>query len=155
MDMNKDKYVDESWKEQAEEEKTKFSSQEEQSEDASLEAGSPVHEHSSHDHDHCGCSGEDHGDGEDFEMNFLNYVTSLGYQAMIFMGDIPNPITNEKDKNFDQAKFLVDTLIMLKEKTAGNLNEQESNLLENSIYELQMRYIQITQEDAPGTKEAS
>ena len=51
--------------------------------------------------------------------------------------------------NLGQAKFLIDTLTMLKEKTAGNLNEQEHNLLESSIYELQMKYVQISQAETP------
>ena len=69
---------------------------------------------------------------------------------MIFMGEIPNPPSNEIDKNLDQAKFLIDTLSMLREKTEGNLNEQEKTLLENSVYELQMKYVQ-----ASGDKEST
>lgn len=150
--MNKDKSVDESWKEQAEEDKSKLSEKEGQ---VTGEAEVSAQEHS-HDQHECGC-GEEHGDGGggDFEMNFLNYVTSLGYQAMIFLGDIPHPMTNQKDKNLEQAKMLVDTLAMLKEKTAGNLSEQENTLLENSVYELQMRYMQVSQEDAAGAQEAA
>ncbi|MBF0484761.1 MAG: DUF1844 domain-containing protein [Candidatus Omnitrophica bacterium] len=78
------------------------------------------------------------------EIDFLNYILSLGYQAMIFLGEIPNPVTNQQEKNFEQAKLLIDTLSMLKEKTKGNLTEQESNLLENTVSELQMKYVELT-----------
>lgn len=84
---------------------------------------------------------ESHGS---IEINFLNYVTSLGFQALIFMGEIPHPITNEKEENLGQAKFLIDTLVMIREKTKGNLDDKEENLLDASIYELQIKYLEIT-----------
>lgn len=146
--MDKEKYVDESWKEQAVEEKDKLAETAEQGTPA-VEAQQQTTEASST--DTCGC-GHDHdhdqGHDHDLEINFLNYITSLGFQAMIFMGDIPNPVTNEVEKNLTQAKFLIDTLAMLKEKTAGNLDEQEQNLLQSSLYELQLRYVDRSKESS-------
>jgi len=66
---------------------------------------------------------------------------------MIFLGEMPNPTTNQTEKNLDQAKFIIDTLTMIKEKTEGNLNEQEQNILNSSIYELQMKYVDVTQKE--------
>lgn len=139
--MNKEKYIDESWKEQASCEKDKLADvamqQEEISEasdQTSVQSEAPA---SDTEHSH------------DAEINFLNYVTSLGFQAMIFMGEIPNPVTNQVEKNLSQAKFLIDTLSMLKEKTSGNLTDQENNLLDNSIYELQMKYVQLIPQETP------
>ena len=136
--MNKEKYVDESWKEQATEEKDKL-------EDvvAQQEAAPAAENQASPEEEVAGGSEQ----ANDVEVNFLNYVTSLGFQAMIFMGVIPNPVTNEVEKNLAQAKFLVDTLSMLKEKTSGNLTDQENSLLESSVYELQTRYVQLVQEE--------
>jgi hypothetical protein len=88
--------------------------------------------------DDCGC-GQDHG-GE-MKVSFLNYIMSMGYQAMIFVGEIPNPMTGKQEVNLRQAKFLIDTLGLLKEKTKGNLNPQEENMLTASLYELQMKYV--------------
>ena len=81
-------------------------------------------------------------DSSEVEVNFTGYVTSLAFQAMIFLGEIPNPLTNEMDKNVRQAKFLIDTLALLKEKTAGNLNKEEEDLLNASVYELQLKYVE-------------
>jgi hypothetical protein len=67
---------------------------------------------------------------------------SMGYQAMIFVGEIPNPMTGKQETNLRQAKFLIDTLQLLKEKTKGNLNPQEENMLTASLYELQMKYVE-------------
>ena len=138
--MENKKQVDESWKDQAIEEKDIL---------AKNKAQGDVSEGDAH-AEGCGCGNDqDHG----VEVNFVNYVTSLGFQAMIFMGDIPNPMTNEVEKNLTQAKFLIDTLAMLKDKTSGNLTDQESTLLESSVYELQMRYVQHVQEETKSNGE--
>ncbi len=76
------------------------------------------------------------------QLDFFNYIASLGFQAMIFLGEMPNPITNQVDKNLKQAKFLIDTMAIIREKTTGNLSKEEAELLNGSIYELQMRYVQ-------------
>jgi hypothetical protein len=75
------------------------------------------------------------------EPDFNFFVTTLALQASIFLGAIPNPATNKKEEDFTQAKFIIDTLGMLKEKTKGNLNPQEADLLENVLYELRLQYI--------------
>lgn len=75
------------------------------------------------------------------EPDFNFFVTTLSIQASIALGQVPNPATNKKEENLEQAKFLIDTLGMLKEKTKGNLNAEETNLLENLLYELRMQYV--------------
>ena len=46
---------------------------------------------------------------------------------MIFLGEMPNPITNQVEKNLKQAKFLIDTLVILRDKTKGNLSKEEDD----------------------------
>ena len=150
--MVEEKYVDESGKEQASEEKDKLEDVAMQQPDSSK--GSQT-EASSQTTSKIEETKIDTEQIQEVEVNFLNYVTSLGFQAMIFMCEIPNPVTNEVEKNLTQAKFLIDTLTMLKEKTVGNLNEEENNLLESSIYELQMRYVQIFQKETSSKGEQS
>jgi len=82
------------------------------------------------------------------EVNFLTYITSLAFQAMVFLGEVPSPVTNKIEKSLPQAKFLIDTLSLIREKTKGNLSEQEDNLLSTSVYELQMTYVGLTKEGA-------
>ncbi len=79
------------------------------------------------------------------EPDFNFFITTLALQASIFLGQMPNPATNKKEEDLIQAKFVIDTLGMLKEKTKGNLNSEETNLLENMLYELRMQYISKTQ----------
>jgi len=75
------------------------------------------------------------------EPDFIFFVTTLSLQASIDLGQVPNPVTNKKEENLAQAKFIIDTLGMLKEKTKGNLNQDEANFLENILYELRMQYV--------------
>lgn len=78
------------------------------------------------------------------EPDFSFFITTLALQASIFLGQVANPATNKKEEDLPQAKFIIDTLGMLKEKTKGNLTQEESNLLENVLYELRMQYISKT-----------
>jgi hypothetical protein len=82
--------------------------------------------------------------GPEPKLDFFNYIASLGFQAMIFLGEMPNPITNQTEKNLKQAKFLIDTLVILRDKTKGNLSKEEDDLLNGTIYELQMRYVDLS-----------
>jgi len=80
------------------------------------------------------------------QVDFVNYVTSMALQAVIFLGDVPHPVTNKIEKNLDQAKFIIDTLIMIREKTKGNLEKPEEDILNTAIYELQSKFIAIKQQ---------
>lgn len=82
--------------------------------------------------------------GEEFippEPDFSFFLTTLALQAGIFLGEIPNPTDNRKEENLMQAKFIIDTLTMLKEKTAGNLSSEEDSMLDNILYDLRMKYV--------------
>jgi len=72
--------------------------------------------------------------------SFSIFVSSLSMQTLIFLGEIDNPITHKKEANLDQAKYIIDTLAMLKEKAKGNLDANEANLIDNVLYELRMKY---------------
>jgi len=75
------------------------------------------------------------------EPDFAFFITTLTLQASISLGQVPNPATNQKEEDLSQAKFIIDTLAMLKEKTKNNLSTDETSLLENLLYELRMVYI--------------
>jgi len=90
---------------------------------------------------------KEEGDGQELQLDFFNYIASLGFQSMIFLGEVPNPITNQVDKNLKQAKFLIDTMVVIREKTTGNLTKEEAELLNGSIYELQLRYVEAVKKE--------
>lgn len=78
------------------------------------------------------------------DTDFKFFITTLAIQASVFLGAMPNPSTNQKDEDLPQAKFLIDTLGMIKEKTKNNLDSEENTLLENVLYELRMQYLDKT-----------
>jgi len=79
------------------------------------------------------------------EPDFKFFITTLALQATIWMGEVVNPATKKKEEDLTQAKFIIDTLGMLRDKTKGNLNQEETTLLENILYELRVQYISKTQ----------
>lgn len=73
--------------------------------------------------------------------DFKFFVSTLALQASIFMGQLPNPGTQKTEEDLPQAKFIIDTLGMLQEKTKGNLAADEIELLGNVLYELRTIYL--------------
>lgn len=84
------------------------------------------------------------GDKKNVDFNF--FITTLSLQASISLGQVPNPATNKTEEDLNQAKFLIDTLGVLQEKTKGNLTKDESGLLENLLYELRTVYLNNNKE---------
>ena len=80
------------------------------------------------------------------EANFLNYIKSIVMQSMIFLGVAPSPITHRIERNLKQAKLLLDTLVMIRVKTKGNLTPQEMEVLDNAVNELKKKYEEIIEE---------
>jgi hypothetical protein len=72
---------------------------------------------------------------------FTFFLSTLSMQAMIALGDIPHPATNQPHLDLEQARYMIDVLAMLQLKTKGNLTPEESELLQNLLYELRMRYV--------------
>lgn len=74
------------------------------------------------------------------EPDFNIFITSLGMQAMIFMGEMANPITNETTIELPRAKYLIETISMIKDKTKGNLTDEECKLINDMLYTLRLKY---------------
>ena len=79
------------------------------------------------------------------EINFPTFVASLNASALLQLGAIEDPTTGQKNKNLPMAKQTIDILSMLQEKTAGNLSEEEENLLKNILYDLRIMYVKEKQ----------
>lgn len=110
-----EKKVDESWKEQAESVKAKAAAAPKPAAKAKpAEASKP----------------------------FLSLVQSLGYQVLMNLGEIPNPMTQQTELNPEGAKEAIDLLIALRDKTQGNLTDDEKKMLETLITQLQIKFSQ-------------
>ena len=73
--------------------------------------------------------------------SFAALVQNLATQSAIFMADQRDPETGQSLRNLDLAKYNIDLLRVLEEKTKGNLTEDEKHLLETVLYELLMAYV--------------
>ena len=67
---------------------------------------------------------------------FMLLVTRLAYQLMMSCGLLENPVTGRADKNPGNARMLLADLEMLKEKTVGNLNEDEEAHIDKVVRDL-------------------
>ena len=78
--------------------------------------------------------------GPDLQGLFVMFASS----ALISLGDAADPSTGERHVDLDQARDAIDMLALLRDKTAGNRTEEESRLLEQIMYDLQMRFVQAS-----------
>jgi hypothetical protein len=79
------------------------------------------------------------------EINFPTFIASLNASALLQLGAIEDPTTGTKNKNLPMAKQPIDILSMMQEKTAGNLSQEEENLLKNILYDLRLMYVKEKQ----------
>ncbi len=83
-------------------------------------------------------------ENEEFNQYFLQLVLGLQSSAWMGMGKTMNPATRELKVDLNMARDSIDTLLMLKEKTKGNLTQTERGLLENAMQDLELNFIEVT-----------
>ncbi|MFQ5329193.1 MAG: DUF1844 domain-containing protein [Thermodesulfobacteriota bacterium] len=72
--------------------------------------------------------------------DFTTFMISMGASVMMHLGDMPDPVTDTVEQNLPLARHTIDTIEMLREKTRGNLTEDEEMIFENLLADLKMRY---------------
>ena len=75
-------------------------------------------------------------------LRFLDVVALFGQQAMISLGKLVNPMTGKAEKNLPAARLFIDTLEMLERKTQGNLNSDESKVLQATLTDLRLMFVE-------------
>jgi hypothetical protein len=78
------------------------------------------------------------------EARFDMFITGLAVDALISLGDMDHPTTHRRELNLEHARYLIDLLGVLEEKTRKNLNANEERLLKDTLYQLRMRYLAKT-----------
>ncbi len=124
-------FVDEDWKAQV---------QREREEAAKKSAELPAAEASAPDAE------EAFDDGGIPEASFMTLVGSLATQAMLALGVIAQPGQKEIMIDLLHAKYCIDMLAMLREKTKGNLAEDEEAELTQALAELQHVFVARAQQ---------
>ncbi len=108
--------VDDDWKSQVQAEKEALEQQQQQQAEAPPEGQMPP-------------------------ASFPMLLTTLATEAMVALGQIPHPATGKAEQNLEAAKYFIDTLGMLEEKTQGNLETDESQSLTDVLHQLRMAFV--------------
>jgi polyhydroxyalkanoate synthesis regulator phasin len=83
-------------------------------------------------------------------QRFVEFVMMHAQNAALFLGQIPNPRTGEGEVNLELAKMFIDQLVMIQDKTRGNLSNEETTVLRNALSNLQMAYVEVAQTQKAG-----
>lgn len=75
-------------------------------------------------------------------INFSTFIISLSTQALMHLGEMSNPVTGQVEKDVEVAKQTIDIIGMLSEKSKGNLDETEEQLVREVLYNLRMKYVE-------------
>ena len=76
-------------------------------------------------------------------VSFDAFVVSLATTAAVHFGDMSDPSSGEKTPaNLEAAGHAIEMLVLLQEKTKGNLTDEEERFLEQVLYELRLRYVE-------------
>jgi len=126
-EKNKEKkiIVDEDWKHQAQREKEMLAAQEEAEKEKDKDEG------------------EDRPRGPLPEGNFAALVSMLTTQALFSLGLLQIKGQDKREPDLELAKYNIDMLQTLEEKTKGNLTKEEETVLTNTLNDLRMGYVQI------------
>ena len=75
------------------------------------------------------------------EVTFASFVLSLNTTALFHLGELAHPESGETMVDLALVKHTIDTLALLRDKTTGNLDSDESELISNVLYDLKMRFV--------------
>jgi len=75
------------------------------------------------------------------ELTFSTLILSLSTSVLVSLGELPDPLRNEKKMNLPLAEQTIGIIEMLKEKTKGNLTEEEDRLINNILFDLRLKYV--------------
>jgi hypothetical protein len=89
------------------------------------------------------------------EIMFTQLILMFHTAAMQQLGKLKNPVTDTTERNLEAAQNSIDILDMLKERTAGNVSEEEGRLLSQVIRELKLNYVdEAKKPSAPSDQKA-
>jgi hypothetical protein len=140
-------HIDTDWKKQAQEEKRKLAEQEKQKAAAvpapSASAGAAASGART------GSAPGPRGGREMPAPSFAALVQSIATQVFFYLGDLA-PRGTEPQLNLDMAKYQIDLLTILEQKTVKNLMPDEQRLLDAALYETRMRFVSVSSQIVNG-----
>ena len=76
-------------------------------------------------------------------VSFSSFLLGLSTQALLHLGEIEDPASGRVERDLGAAKHVIDILGILQDKTKGNLEQAEEQLLDAVLYDLRMRYVEL------------
>src|ERR1700694_963507 len=91
----------------------------------------------------------------ELSQRFIEFVMMQAQNAALFLGQIPNPQTGQGEVNLELAKMFIDQLGMIQEKTRGNLTNEEAAVLRSTLSNLQLAFVEVSQQSRAESPAAS
>jgi len=80
------------------------------------------------------------------ELTFAAFLWSLSEQALAALGEVADPMSGQVSRDLTMAQQMIDIIIMLRDKTRGNLDPHEQALLKEILSSLQMKYVELARQ---------
>lgn len=80
-------------------------------------------------------------DNTAIKANFTQFINGFAVQTLVHLGKMSNPVTGQTGVDLPNAKYSIDILGILREKTKGNLTPEEDEYLSNLLRDLRMEYV--------------
>jgi ABC-type hemin transport system ATPase subunit len=77
-------------------------------------------------------------------IDFSTFVLSLSHSALVHLGDAPMPDGEPAERDLQLARQTIDLLGVLQEKTKNNLSGEEERRLDQALYDLRIRFVEIS-----------
>ena len=78
------------------------------------------------------------------KIDFISILFSYIHTALIYLGDLEDPLQKKTSQNLEGAQQMIDILELMQQKTKGNLSKEEMQYLESALYDLRMRFMTKT-----------
>ncbi len=79
---------------------------------------------------------------------FIQLISIFYSSAMVALGKLKNPSTDKIERDLGQAQSSIEMLEVIKNKTAGNLSEQQSRMLESALSDLRLNFVDEKKKDS-------
>lgn len=85
---------------------------------------------------------------EENKVTFHEFIIMMSTQALFALGVVPNPENDKYLTNLPMARRTIDMLAMIREKTRGNLAQDEESMLDDVLHQLRIRFIDVVREES-------
>jgi hypothetical protein len=75
------------------------------------------------------------------ERSLVGLLMMLGSEALIALGEAADPVSGQRHRELPHAAGVIDLILLLREKTEGNRSPEETQVIDELLYDLQMRYV--------------